>query len=70
MKVPEDTISYSVICENSPTPNIYSDTYLDAVQMAMFEQPAYRPYYIVKRVEHFEICAVVGDKVETVNIKK
>ena len=34
----------------------------EAVDAAKFDQPAYRPYYIVERVEHFEICGVVGNQ--------
>lgn len=60
MNTPEEKITYSVICENSPTPDIYFDTYEEAVKFAKFNQPANKPYYIVERVEHFEICGVMG----------
>jgi len=60
MKTPEERITYTAICEQMPTPNFYSETYEEAVAYAKSEQPAYRPYYIVKRVEHFEICEIVG----------
>ena len=59
MKTPEEKISYSAICEQMPIPHLYFDTYEEAVKYAKFEQPAYRPYYIVERVEHFEICGVI-----------
>ena len=48
-------ISYSVICEKFPNPHIYFNTYDEAEHWARFNQPNYRPYYIIKRSEHFEI---------------
>ena len=60
MNTPEERISYSVICDKQPDPRIYHSTYEEAVKWAKLNQPDYRPYYIVKRVEHFEICGVVG----------
>lgn len=62
MKTPEEKISYAAICEQMPIPHTYFGTYKEAEDYAKIEQPAYRPYYIVERVEHFEICGVVGDK--------
>lgn len=62
MKTPEEKITYAVICEQMPTPHLYFGTYKEAEDFAKIEQPAYRPHYIVERVEHFEICGVVGDK--------
>lgn len=62
MKAPEEKISYAAICEQMPIPNLRFRTYKEAEGYAKSEQPAYRPYYIVKIVEHFEICGVVGDK--------
>ena len=60
MNTPEEKITYSVICENSPTPDIYFDTYEEAVSMAKFSKTACKPYYIVERVECFEICGMVN----------
>jgi hypothetical protein len=65
MKTPEERITYTAICEQMPIPNLYFETYKEAVNYAEFEQPAYRPYYIVERIECFEICGVVGDKAES-----
>lgn len=62
MKAPEGKISYAAICEQMPIPNLRFRTYKEAEGYAKSEQPAYRPYYIVEIVEHFEICGVVGDK--------
>lgn len=62
MKTPEEKIYYSAICEQIPTPHLYFKSYEEAEDYAKREQPAYRPYYIVKIVEHFEICGVVGAK--------
>lgn len=59
MNTPEEKITYSAIDENSPTPDIYFDTYEEAVSMARFSKPTGKPCYIVERVEHFEICGVV-----------
>ena len=52
-------ISYSVICEKFPNPHIYFNTYDEAEHWARFNQPNYRPYYIIKRLEHFEIVGEV-----------
>lgn len=65
MKTPEEEVSYGKICEHYPIPTSYFKTYEEAVSSAKFDQPAYRPWYIVERVEHFEICGVVGDKAES-----
>ena len=65
MKAPEEKISYAAICEQMPISNIYFGTYKEAVDFAKFNQPSYRPYYIVERVEHFEICGVVEYKEES-----
>lgn len=67
MKISEEKISYSAICEQMPIPQLYFGTYQDAVDYAKSEQPAYRPYYIVEIVEHFEICGIVGGKTESEN---
>ena len=52
-------ISYSVICEKFPNPHIYFNTYDEAEHWARFNQPNDRPYYIIKRSEHFEIVGEV-----------
>ena len=52
-------ISYAVICDKFPSPHIYFNTYDEAKRWARFNQPDYRPYYIVKRSEHFEIVGEV-----------
>ena len=62
MKILEEKISYAAICEQRPNPNLRFGTYKEAEDYAKIEQPAYRPYYIVEIVEHFEICGIVGDK--------
>ena len=64
MKTPEEKISYAVVCEQMPTPHLYFETFREAEKYAESEQPAYRPYYIVERVEHFETCGVVGGQKE------
>ncbi len=65
MKTPEEKISYTAICKQMPTPHSYFETYEEAENYAKIEQPAYRPYYIVERVEHFEICGVIGGEGES-----
>lgn len=65
MTTPEERISYAAICEQMPIPHLYFDTYEEAVDYAKTEQPAYRPYYIVERVEHFEMCGVIDVKDNT-----
>lgn len=62
MNTPEERISYAVICEKMPNPCCFFGSYKEAVKWAKFDQPENRPFYIVKRVEHFEICGVVKDK--------
>ena len=53
--IESDKISYAVICDKFPSPHIYFNTYDEAEYWARFNQPNYRPYYIIKRTEHFEI---------------
>ena len=62
MKVPEEKIYYTVICEQMPSSNLRFETYEKAKDYAKNEQLRYRPYYIVEIVEHYEMCGVVGDK--------
>lgn len=59
MNNPKDRISYSVICKRVPESSVYFSTYKEALHWAELEQPADRPHYIVKRIEHFEICGVI-----------
>lgn len=54
-----DKISYSSICDKFPSPHIYFNTYDEAERWAIFNKPNYRPYYIIKRLEHFEIVGEV-----------
>ena len=54
-----DKISYSVICDKFPSPHIYFNTYDEAERWAKFDQPNDRPFYIVKRSEHFEIVGEI-----------
>lgn len=58
-KAPNDKISYAVICEKFPNPTVYYNTCDLALKWAKLDQPNDRPYYIVKRTEHFEICGKV-----------
>lgn len=54
-----DKISYAVICDKFPSPHVYFNTYDEAEHWARFNQPNYRPYYIIERSEHFEIVGEV-----------
>ena len=54
-----DKISYAIICDKFPSPHVYFDTYDEAEHWARFNQPNYRPYYIIERSEHFEIVGEV-----------
>ena len=54
-----DRISYAVICDKFPSPHVYFNTYDEAEHWARYNQPNYRPYYIVERSEHFEIVGEV-----------
>lgn len=64
MKCPEDIVSYGVICEKFPDPQVRFDTYDLALKWAKMEQPANRPYYIIKCVEKFGILDEVFAKKE------
>ena len=66
MKTPEEITTYSIICEKMPTPSVYFPTYELAVKWAKFNQPTYRPFYIVERTEHFEICGKISVSVKEV----
>lgn len=59
IKAPDEKASYAIICERFPSPSVYFDDYDTALKWAKSNQPSYRPYYIVKRTEHFEICGDV-----------
>ena len=69
MKCPEEKIYYGVICERFPEPSVYFETFDAAIRWAKSDSPAYRPYYIVECVEHYEICGIVDDKKETKEMK-
>ena len=62
MRVPEETIEYGWISEQKPKCTVWTKTFGEAVEMAKADQPAYRPWYIVEKTEHFEICGVVEDE--------
>jgi predicted ATP-grasp superfamily ATP-dependent carboligase len=55
---PKNRITYSVICERMPNPHIYFDTYEETVHWAEINQPEYRPWYIIERLEQFRVCGV------------
>lgn len=67
MTNPEERITYGYICEQMPIPSMFFRTYEEAYKAAEFNQPAYRPFYIVERTEHYEICGVVREKGVTAN---
>lgn len=54
--IPKDIVNYTVICENFPIPRAYFETYDLAKRWVEIDQPNNRPYYIIKRTEHFELC--------------
>ena len=56
IKAPDSKVSYAVICEKYPDPCIYFDSYDLALKWANINQPDNLPFYIVKRIEHFEVC--------------
>lgn len=64
MITPEEKIMYGTISEQQPECHIWYDTYGEAVESAKFDQPKYRPYYIVEKTEHYEICGVVDKEDE------
>ena len=38
---------------------LWTNTLDNAIDMAKFDQPAYMPYLIVKKVEHYEVVGIV-----------
>ena len=61
-EVPKEKITYGAICEQQPEPSVFFKTFSEAVNWAENDQPAHRPYFIVERTEHFEVCGVVKAK--------
>ena len=64
IKCPEDKTTYAVICKKFPNPNVYFESYELAKRWVKLEQPNNRPFYIVKRTEHFELCNNCVESVE------
>ena len=60
IEAPAEKISYGVICEKNRECTCWTSTYEGAVDWAKNNQPANKPYYIVERTEHFEICGMVN----------
>ena len=60
----EEKISYSYISKNNNERKLFMwfDTYKEAYEAAKFDQPADRPYLIIERTEHFEVCGGVKQK--------
>lgn len=60
----EEKISYSYISENNIERKhlLWFETYGEAYEAAKFDQPADRPYLIVERTEHFEVCGRVKQR--------
>ena len=56
VETPRDKVSYAIICEKFPEPKTYFSSYELAVRWLKLEQPNNGPYYIVRVIEHFEIC--------------
>jgi hypothetical protein len=56
MENPQPQITYGYICKKRPNSSVWVKTYEEAVSMAKSDQPVNRPYFIVERIEHFEIC--------------
>lgn len=67
IKCPEDKITYAVICKKFPNPTTYFESYELAKRWVKLEQPNNRPFYIVKRTEHFELC---NNGVELVEVRE
>lgn len=62
MKAPDEKITYGVISEKHQSTDLYANTYEDALDMAIemkHDNPENKPYFIVERTEHFEICTVI-----------
>lgn len=54
---PKDKVRWAYMSKNGYLS--YTTSYKDAVDMAKFDQPNYRPYYIVKATTHFDVVDVV-----------
>lgn len=59
MECPAEEIVYGYICERRQKPHVFFGTYEEAVHWAKIDQPADRPYYIVKITKHYKICGKV-----------
>ena len=58
--ISSEKVRYSVICDRFPSPQTYFDTFETAKNFAEFDQPKDRPHYVIKCIEHYELCGVVN----------
>ena len=62
IKTPDERITYGVISMKHQSTDMYANTYDDALKMAhemKHDKPEDKPYFIVERTEHFEICTEI-----------
>ena len=61
INTPKPEIRYGYICEQLPTTNMFFRTYEEAEHLAKIDQPAYRPFYIIKAITTYEIVGKVEE---------
>ena len=61
---PQDEITYGIMNKNGHISCLWSKSYAEALDYAKKEQPMNRPYYILKRTEHYEIVGEVKDNAQ------
>lgn len=61
MKKPDEIITYGYTRDLSTPPVSWFNSYQEAVECAIIDQPRFRPYYIIERCEHFEVCGIVDE---------
>ena len=59
MEAPKDKIRYTTMNKYGHYGCLYCETEKGAKAFAEYDQPSYRPWYILKACTHFEIVDVV-----------
>lgn len=65
IELPKDEVVYGYISKQFPTTNVFFDFYETALNSAKHDQPAHRPFYLIKATRHFEFCGIVESVAES-----
>lgn len=68
INIPKTKTTFGTISKQSPGCCIRMDSFNQAVDFAMGDQPAYRPWYIVKCTETYGICATIEEDGRVVKV--